>query len=311
MDLEFTADQTALLEGVQAIVQNHLAPPAEHRRGRFHYSEPFESDLVRNGFLDAIRTPGMGALEAVLVIEEVSRSASIVEVGASALVAPSLLNDVLRRPIVLASGDLSKPQRYLPLAKSMIYDAGESVLVFDVDPENVERIDSIYAYPIGRFRQVPALSAGRKIGGPELVRKLRLWWRVAIAAECAGSMRSAVDFVVEYTKQRKLFNTTLASYQAVQHRLAHAHRVARGVRFLVLKAAWSCDPFDADQAACFAQQYISPLVFDLHQFNGGMGVTNENLLHFWTYRLRALQPEAGGANAAALATADEIWGKAD
>jgi hypothetical protein len=253
----------------------------------------------------------MGALEAVLVIEAVSRSASIVEVGASALVAPSIISDVLPRPIALASGDLSKPQRYLPVAKSMIYDAGQSVLVFDVDPENVEPIESIYAYPIGRFRQVPKLSDGRKIGGPDVARSLRQWWRLALAAECAGSMASAVDFVVEYTKERKLFNTTVASYQAVQHRLAHAHRVARGVRFLVLKAAWSGDPFDADQAACFAQQYISPLVFDLHQFNGGMGVTNENLLHFWTYRLRALQPEVGGANAAALATADAIWGKAD
>jgi alkylation response protein AidB-like acyl-CoA dehydrogenase len=311
MNLEFTPDQTALIESVQAIVQDHLAPPTEARRGAFHYSEALENDLLLNGFMDAIRMPEMGALEAVLVIEAVSRSASIVEVGASALVAPSLASEVLPRPIALASGDLSKPQRYLPVAKSMIYDAGESVLVFDVDPENVEPIDSIYAYPIGRFRQVPKLSDGRKLGGPDLVRTLRQWWRVALAAECAGSMASAVDFVVEYTKQRKLFNTTVASFQAVQHRLAHAHRAARGVRFLVLKAAWSGDPFDADQAAGFAQQYISTLVFDLHQFNGAMGVTNENLLHFWTYRLRALQPEVGGANAAALATADAVWGKVD
>jgi alkylation response protein AidB-like acyl-CoA dehydrogenase len=311
MNLEFTDDQQALVESVAAIVQDHLAPPTEARRGSFHYSEALEHDLLVNGFMDAIRMPEMGALEAVLVIEAVSRSASIVEVGASALVAPSIMSDVLPRPIALASGDLSKPLRYLPIAKSLIYDAGESVLVFDVDPANVEPIESIYAYPIGRFRQVPKLSDGRMIGGPDVARTLRQWWRVALAAECAGSMASAVDFVAEYTKERKLFKTTVASFQAVQHRLAHAHRVARGVRFLAFKAAWSGDPFDADQAACFAQQYISPLVFDLHQFNGGMGVTNENLLHFWTYRLRALQPEVGGANAAALATADAIWGKAD
>jgi len=310
MNLEFTVDQQALVESVEAIVQDHLNPPTESRRGSFHYSEALERDLLVNGFLDAIRTPGMGALEAALVIEAVSRSASVVEVGASALVAPSIMSDVLPRPIALASGNLSKPQRYLPVAKSLIYDAGQSVLVFDVDPENVEPIESIYAYPIGRFRRVPSMSEGREIGGPDVARKLRQWWRLAIAAECAGSMKSAVEFVVEYAKQRKLFNTTVASFQAVQHRLAHAHRVARGVRFLVLKAAWSSDPFDADQAACFAQQYISPLVFDLHQFNGGMGVTNENLLHFWTYRLRALQSETGSANAAALETADALWGMA-
>ncbi|BCW91140.1 hypothetical protein sos41_43190 [Alphaproteobacteria bacterium SO-S41] len=310
MHLDFTEDQKALLASLEAIVEDHLAPPTEDRRGRYHYSQSLDAKLVSNGFLDAIRTPGMGAVEAAMVIEEVSRSPSVVEVSASALVAPHLLDEALPRPIVLASGDLSKAQRFLPVAKTVIYNAGDKVLVFAVDQANVETIDSIYAYPMGRFKTLPNLASARVIGGPDAVAKLHQWWRVALAAECAGAMKSAVDFVVDYTKQRKLFNTTIASFQAVQHRLAHAHRIARGLHFLVMKAAWSGDAFDANQAASFAQQHIQQLVFDLHQFNGGMGVTNENLLHFWTYRFRALQPEVGGANAAALETADLLWGSA-
>jgi hypothetical protein len=52
------------------------------------------------------------------------------------------------------------------------------------------------------------------------------------------------------------------------------------------------------------------MMFDLHQFNGAMGMTNEYPLHFWTYRLRALQAELGGADAAALAAADLLWPQA-
>jgi hypothetical protein len=38
-----------------------------------------------------------------------------------------------------------------------------------------------------------------------------------------------------------------------------------------------------------------------------MGITNEFLLHFWTYRLRALQSEAGGVIEAALDVVRHRW----
>ena len=96
----------------------------------------------------------------------------------------------------------------------------------------------------------------------------------------------------------------------MQHRLAQCHQIARGIRFLALRAAFSGSPLDADLAAAYAQEHVHKLVFDLHQFNGGMGVTNEHELHFWTYRLRALQAEVGGTDKAALAIADQLWGPA-
>ena len=58
--------------------------------------------------------------------------------------------------------------------------------------------------------------------------------------------------------------------------------------------------YDADVAACYAQQHVKKLVVDLHQFSGAMGVTNEFALHLWTYRLRALQSEGGGMVESAL-----------
>jgi hypothetical protein len=41
-----------------------------------------------------------------------------------------------------------------------------------------------------------------------------------------------------------------------------------------------------------------------------MGLTLEFPLHFWTYRLRALAGELGGASAQARATAAAVWGAA-
>jgi len=39
-------------------------------------------------------------------------------------------------------------------------------------------------------------------------------------------------------------------------------------------------------------------------------VTCEHKLHFWTYRLRALQAESGTVDDTALAIADRAWGVA-
>lgn len=307
MDLELNEDQSMLVSALQSILDRYRELPPEHRRERSFYSHDLDNQLLTNGFFDAIRTPGMGPLEAALVIAETATAPVTVEVGASALIAPHLTQDIIPRPIAVLSGDLSKAQRYLPVAKSALLDTGDDILVIAVDPANVEVIDTIYAYPYGRFIAPPDLSKAQRLG-QSAVAPFRQWSRVALAAECAGLMRSAVDFTVDYVKQRRMFGTTLGTYQAVQHRIAQAHQVARGVHYLAMKAAWGGDPVDAAAAACFAQQHIQKLTFDLHQFNGGMGVTNEHKLHFWTYRFRALQADLGGANGAALETADLLWG---
>jgi hypothetical protein len=307
MDLELNEDQSLLVSSLQSILDHYQELPSEHRRERSYYSHELDSQLGANGFLDAARTPGMGALEAALVVIEASRVPVTVETGATALVAPHLSDGIFPRPITLISGGLDKAQRFLPVAKAAIMDVGDDVLVIPVDRENVEAVETIYAYPYGRFKTPPDLSNAIRLG-PGAVAPLRQWWRVSLAAECAGLMRSAVDFTVDYVKQRRMFGTTLGSYQAVHHRLAQAHRVARATYFLALKAAWTGDNFDALQAVGFAQQHIQQLTFDLHQFNGAMGVTNEHKLHFWTYRFRALQAEMGGANGAALEAADLLWG---
>jgi hypothetical protein len=310
MDLDLTSDQVALLAALQDILNDHGGIPSADRRKSHAYGFALDEALQANGFTGAIRDSGLTAVEAALIVEAVSRSPAVTEIGASALVAPHVSSLPIPRPITLARGDLTKPQRFLPVARAVLFEHHGELRLLEIGDGQVEDIPSVFGYPMGRLRAAPDVMSARSLGSGA-VHPFRQWWRLSIAAEAAGLMRSAVEFTVDYVKQRRLFGTTIGHFQAVQHRLAHAYRVSEALHLLVVKAAWSGQAFDANQAASFAQQHIAKLTFDLHQFNGAMGVSNEHLLHFWTYRLKALQSEMGGANAAALDTADELWGAAE
>jgi alkylation response protein AidB-like acyl-CoA dehydrogenase len=309
MDMDLTEDQAELVAAVQRVIERGEMMPAEARRRSHYYSASLDQALAQNGFTGAIREQGLSALEAALIVEQVSRSPVVTEIGASALVAPHVAPFEIPRPIALASSDLSKPMRFLPVAKSILFEHDGDLKLLRVTADQVATVDSVYGYPMGRLIGDPDLSGAQSLG-EAAVAAFRQWWRVALAAEAAGAMASAVSFTTDYVKQRRMFGTTLGSFQVVQHRLAHAYRISEALHMLLMKAAWSGSSFDANQAAGFAQQHIPKVTFDLHQFNGAMGVSNEHLLHFWTYRLKALQSEMGGANSAALDTADELWGAA-
>ena len=303
MDMELNAEQRLLVEAVEALGARWRDMPAGHERDYAYYAPALQRALADNGFLRAGRDVGM--LEAGLVVLEVSRLPMVTSVGASALVAAALLGEVPDGPLAIVS-DLCKAQRLLPVAEQVFVLHGDRALLLDLAGVAVEPIESIYAYPYGRFASAPDLATARDLG-PGSGARLRQWSRVAIALECAGAAQAAIDITVTHVKERFAFGRAIGSYQAVQHRLAQCHQIARAMRFLALHAAWSGDPLAADTAATYAQDHVSKLAFDLHQFNGGMGVTCEHKLHFFSYRLRALQGELGGADAAATGIYDRLW----
>jgi hypothetical protein len=309
MDYALTDDQSALVSAVQAVLKDHSYLPQSAKYGYCYFDAKLQATLVECGFLDAARD--MGPLEAALVVVEASRIAATVETGASALVAPLVIPDEkIEGPIALVDGRaLMKAHRNLSIAKTALIDMGHEVVVLQITQGDAVTVESILGYPYGKFCEMPKLDAARHLG-PAAAIALRQWWRVALAAEFAGAAQSAVAFTIDYVKQREVFGRAIGSLQAVQHRLAQCHQIAAGIYWLALKAAWSGEAQDADLAACYAQQHVQKILFDLHQFNGAMGVTNEHLLHFWTYRLRALQAEAGGAFGSSMDIADKLWGSA-
>jgi alkylation response protein AidB-like acyl-CoA dehydrogenase len=179
------------------------------------------------------------------------------------------------------------------------------VRVLDLAGLRVEQVDNIFAYPFGRLE--PNEWSDARVLPDVSPERLHHWWRLALSVECLGAMRAALDLTVDYVKQRQQFGQPIGSFQAVQHRLAADATVVAGLEMLVRRAAWSRDPADAALAATYAQESISQLVYDCHQFHGAMGLTLEYVLHHWTYRLKVLSGEIGGASAQARCAAELVW----
>ncbi|MFW2829208.1 acyl-CoA dehydrogenase family protein [Sphingomonas sp. ID0503] len=305
MDLHLTEDQQALVAALQDIMGDHQALPQDERFSYAWHDAALQSLLAESGFLDAGRD--IGPLEAALVTFEVAKGISAIDTIGAGLVAPlTLPSERFAGPVALvAVAGLDKAIRNLPIAGTLLVDCGDDVVVLPVDAAAVESVESVYAFPYGRFAERPDLAGGKRFAGAGAA--MRRWWRVGIAAEIAGAARASIDFTIDYVKQRHVFGRPVGSFQSVQHRLVQRHGWAKSLYYLAMRGAWSERAIDADIAACHAQLGIQALLFDLHQFHGGMGVTTEHLLHFWTYRIRALQAEAGGLHNAALAIAAARW----
>lgn len=307
MDFEFSDDEKLLMEALDNLTRRHGRPP-EHHTDSWYYSTDMESALESNGFLNLAREAEYGPLQAALLVEQVARQPAVIEIAASALVAPQVMAEVLPRPVALIDardGDLAKPVRFLPMARSAIVDLGDEMATLKLGDGDVETIDSFLAYPFGRLKNPEAASLTRL--GAESLPLLRQWWHIALALEISGTMHGALDRTVAYVQERRAFNREIGSFQAVQHRLAWCAQMAHSTRWLALKAADTRDPADAAIAANYAQDTAETLYYDTHQFTGAIGLTFEYPLHYWTLRMKVLQGELGGGIERADEAAGLIW----
>lgn len=302
MKFQLTEDQASVVNEIERMLDG-LALTAHTEPVVAPYSDTLDAALAESGFLDIAREEGFGALDAALMVERLARSPHIVEAAASALVAPAIGLPAGTRPVALVSGAATNPARFLPKASVLVADLGDRAIAVEVDPARVQPVDSLFAYGYGKLDSLDGLV----VHDIEDLAALRRRWRVAIAAEIAGCMAGGLALVVDHVKQRYAFGRPLGAFQAIQHRLAMVAESAESARWLALRAAWSDDEGDAAQAAGFAQSRIHQVSFDLHQFTGAMGLTLEYPLHLWTYRLRALAGELGGAGAQARAAANAAW----
>lgn len=308
MDFDLDSDQQALVSGLQGLLRPWAEPPAAERLKFAMHPPELQQALREAGFLDVVGQ-GLSTLDAALVVLECAKLPVVVETAASALVWPHVIGAAGEGPVALLGRDVTKAARFLPIARHALVDVGDDLIRIDLQEGDVEPIETVLAYPYGRLVDPAIVGRGERLGAEARAKALQ-WWRTGIALEYAGAAASAVAFTVDYVKQRFVFGRPIGSFQAVQHRLAQCFQLSEGITLSALHAAWGSDPLAADIAATSAQRTARKLTFDLHQFNGGMGVTNEHLLHFWTHRMRALQGEAGGTDSAALAISDRLWPRA-
>ncbi len=295
MDFNLSSDQEALASAVDKIAGAFAGKPTE-----FHdfvlTGDALERELEAGDYFNIAAVPEWGPIGAVMAVERLARCPYAVETALSILVRPHLPEAVLR-PVALV--EKGRPGRFVAGARTVLVLDGATIGVAHPGPAETSRLQSLFAYPMGRLKDtVVATALPAKDAAA-----VRQWLQVAIAAEISGLIQAAVASTVEHISQRKQFGRPLGSFQALRHRMAECAVLAGGVKWLALKAADTRTPADAALAAYHAQDSAVRIAYECHQMFGAMGMTLEHPLHLWTYRLKALISELGGRSAQAAAVA--------
>ncbi len=126
--------------------------------------------------------------------------------------------------------------------------------------------------------------------------------RVAIAADSLGAGFSAIRAAVEYLKERRQFDQTIASFQAIKHRCANismglklADGMLRSSTEKLINGDRNADAWiglakaECDEAATFSAA-------DTIQLHGGVGYTWEYDCHFYLHRTKLNEKLFGDAH---------------
>jgi alkylation response protein AidB-like acyl-CoA dehydrogenase len=104
--------------------------------------------------------------------------------------------------------------------------------------------------------------------------------RIGIAAQSVGMARSALDFAIDYAKQRESFGTALIQHQAVGFRLADCATELEAARQLIWHAAALRDAGqpclkEAAMAKLFASEMAERVCSAALQTLGGYGYVSD------------------------------------
>lgn len=305
MRFTLSDDQQAMASAIEKLVHrtlDHGGVPS-----RFEYSTSLQDQIARDGFFSAVLIEELGDVAAATMIMELCKLPICLEVATSAFIAPHVCPEV-EGPFAVTFGPLEQALRFAPVATTIIRIQPDAVTWAALNPGDVTAVDSLFAYPMGTLRD-PAALTWRTTPGVE-IEQLERRWRLGVAAEIVGCLAAALRSVTEHVTDRVQFGQPLGTFQAVQHRLAQCATLIESGRWLVLRAASTGCHQDSLMAIGFAQDAVTRVSYDLHQFMGAMGLTLEHPLHRWTYRAKLLRSDAGGAAAHFVRLADHAWGDA-
>jgi len=102
--------------------------------------------------------------------------------------------------------------------------------------------------------------------------------RPIIGAFAVGAARSAMEYAIDYAKQRRVFGSKVANFEAIQFKLAEMYQKVETARLLVWKAAWEADQgLDPTVSASISKFYATEAALDVAtealQIFGGYGYT--------------------------------------
>jgi alkylation response protein AidB-like acyl-CoA dehydrogenase len=127
-------------------------------------------------------------------------------------------------------------------------------------------------------------------------------WMTLMGASLVGAAFGALGLGLSYVKARKQFGVSIATFQAIAHRLADCATALDGARFLSLKAAWAADasarawPNLAAMAYFFAGQTAQKVSAESLHFHGGYGFMLEYDIQLYFRRAKAWSLLLGDPN---------------
>jgi alkylation response protein AidB-like acyl-CoA dehydrogenase len=300
MDFRLTDDQRQILDAL-----DKLADTFDDIANDFHGFALVRPDLrealAEGGFFDIAGFEELGPLPASMAVERIAQLPCTAEVALSMLVSP-LIADVGYDPIALVRP--GQAGRFVDSAKWLLVVDATRYGLIEAAVADVTSVESIYAYPMGRAKDLAQVTWLED----SLTARIDARLKLAIAAELVGLMAAAQAATIEHISVRKQFGRELGTFQALRHRMAECRVQIGGARWLMLKAAATGDPGDAALALFHAQDAGTRLCYEVHQMMGAMGMTLEMSLHLWTYRIKALLSDMGGRGVQAEAVLEQCFG---
>ena len=138
-------------------------------------------------------------------------------------------------------------------------------------------------------------------GGADMLETVLDHARAGLAAEMLGSAAEAFERTVQYLKERKQFGVAIGSFQVLKHRAAQMFCEIEVTRSAVLAALSALDERanDAAPLASLAKAKAGDTFFlvgnEAIQMHGGIGMTDEHEIGFFTKRARVAQASFGDA----------------
>jgi len=104
--------------------------------------------------------------------------------------------------------------------------------------------------------------------------------RIGIASLAVGVGFAAIDFAINYVKEREAFGRPLSTFQAIQWMIADSYTELEAAQLLVLRAAFlkeNHQPFtkEAAMAKLFATETAKTVAVRAVQMLGGYGYTKD------------------------------------
>jgi alkylation response protein AidB-like acyl-CoA dehydrogenase len=128
-------------------------------------------------------------------------------------------------------------------------------------------------------------AAGRRIGGDIALGNVRDAGCIALSAEQVGAAARALELTVAYTKDRVQFGRPIATFQALQHRMADLYvqvQSARSVSYAAAEALahGAADvPLRAATAKAYCSEVLQRVSAEMIQLHGAIGMTWEHQAH--------------------------------